>query len=430
MPFVQQVSVAHPLFLFLSGSDSQLLTALEFATYIHVDLAEVHVCSLRNPSEIKIIRKFGSAMFFRCCTWFKFRKKFQARNLHTRCDRRPGVMPIVLASLAKANAEFSWKTTRGMDEIMKSASVKSLDLMFHFAMLACAMLRHLPTRLQSNDLMVSSIAKWEDYTTNGKLPTAKHFMRCSSHSRISLTSTQQWPHNSIFFALVLLVRLHHRQRSNFLKVVSRFQGWTTMTNYPQTCKVGSEKSLELMFHFAMLRCAMERHLPNVLQSDNFIVSSIADSDAYRNIHNLPTAKRFQAFVSTRQIIAQVVCKPFLMLGVSQGWSFRWCCPLRWAISSIVLMRFAWWAFAKVVSSSWPLSQVLDISMWLFRLSLIVLLDGVHFPLLLHYSNIPPLCVLFPLVGAPYKLTCYLALGKEEHVWSWHWYTWGTRRNQV
>jgi len=37
------------------------------------------------------------------------------------CDRRPGDMSTVVANPAKANAEFNWKTTRGIDEIMQSA---------------------------------------------------------------------------------------------------------------------------------------------------------------------------------------------------------------------------------------------------------------------------------------------------------------------
>lgn len=126
MPFMQQVAVGRREFLSVFGSDYPTVDGTGVRDYIHVDdLAEGHVCALRKLTEVKagtIIHNLGSGNGYSVMQMMEALEKASGKKIaYKMCDRRPGDMSTVVANPAKANAEFNWKTTRGIDEIMQSA---------------------------------------------------------------------------------------------------------------------------------------------------------------------------------------------------------------------------------------------------------------------------------------------------------------------
>jgi len=126
MPYMQQVAVGRREFLSVFGTDYPTVDGTGVRDYIHVDdLAEGHVCALKRLSETKmgtIIHNLGSGSGFSVLQMVEALEKACGKKIpYKLCDRRPGDMSTVVANPAKANVEFNWKTTRGIDEIMKSA---------------------------------------------------------------------------------------------------------------------------------------------------------------------------------------------------------------------------------------------------------------------------------------------------------------------
>jgi len=133
MPFLQQVAVGRREFLSIFGSDYPTPDGTGVRDYIHVDdLAEGHVAAMKKLFEILgdvsaapsrvLIHNLGSGKGMSVLEMVKGLEEASGKKLaYKMLDRRPGDLGIVVANPAKAEADFGWKTKRGIKEIMESA---------------------------------------------------------------------------------------------------------------------------------------------------------------------------------------------------------------------------------------------------------------------------------------------------------------------
>mmetsp|Transcript_15083 Transcript_15083/g.40061 ORF Transcript_15083/g.40061 Transcript_15083/m.40061 type:complete len:344 (-) Transcript_15083:149-1180(-) len=126
MPFVQQVCVGRREFVGVFGDDYPTVDGTGVRDYIHVDdLAEGHICALSKILGMDtgvIIHNLGSGEGISVLEMIKGLEAASGKTIPYKIvDRRPGDLSTVVANPAKAEADFGWKTKRGLTEIMESA---------------------------------------------------------------------------------------------------------------------------------------------------------------------------------------------------------------------------------------------------------------------------------------------------------------------
>lgn len=136
MPFLQQVAIGRREFLSIFGSDYPTPDGTGVRDYIHVDdLAEGHICAMNKLFEIQseisasasapsrvLIHNLGSGKGMSVLEMVKGLEEASGKKLaYKMLDRRPGDLGVVVANPAKAEADFGWRTKRGIKEIMESA---------------------------------------------------------------------------------------------------------------------------------------------------------------------------------------------------------------------------------------------------------------------------------------------------------------------
>lgn len=126
MPFVQQVAVGRRPHVNVFGTDYDTPDGTGVRDYIHVDdLAEGHICALKKILELRtgvLVHNLGSGRGYSVFNMIDAMEKASGKTLkRVIADRRPGDLATVVANPARAEADFGWKTKRGLEEMCTSA---------------------------------------------------------------------------------------------------------------------------------------------------------------------------------------------------------------------------------------------------------------------------------------------------------------------